>query len=64
MEKVFDKLKKNNVISIGQNREFNNDYKFSNSKDMINQLEEQIDMEDRIVMHNLNGHAIIIKIRD
>ncbi len=40
------------------------DYGFSTCKGIATQVEEQIDLKDRIVIHNLNGHAIIIKINE
>lgn len=40
------------------------DYGFSTCKGIATQVEEQIDLEDRIVIHNLNGHAIIIKTKE
>ena len=40
------------------------DYGFSTCKGIATQVEEQINLEDRIIIHNLNGHAIIIKINE
>ncbi len=37
------------------------DYGFESCPGITKHVEEQILLEDRIILHNLNGHAIIIK---
>lgn len=39
------------------------DYGFQQCSGITKHVEEQIHDPDRVVLHNLNGHAVIIKIR-
>jgi O-methyltransferase len=39
------------------------DYGFSSTDGITNFVNEQQNLEDRIIVHNLNGHAIMIKIK-
>jgi O-methyltransferase len=38
------------------------DYGFKGCDGITKYVEEQIPREDRLVIHNLNGHAIILKL--
>ena len=39
------------------------DYGFQACDGVLKCVEEQRNMEDRVVLHNLNGHAVVIKVR-
>jgi O-methyltransferase len=39
------------------------DYGFADSEGITRLIEEERDKADRLVIHNLNGHAVIVKIR-
>ncbi len=38
------------------------DYGYANCAGITRHVEEQRGKQDRIILHNLNGHAIIIKL--
>jgi O-methyltransferase len=39
------------------------DYGFLGCEGITKYVEEQFSMDDRLIMHNLNGHAIVVKIK-
>jgi O-methyltransferase len=39
------------------------DYGFASCDGITKYVEEQTGMDDRIIIHNLNGHAVVVKIR-
>jgi len=39
------------------------DYGFKGCKGIATHVEEQLSCRDRIIIHNLNGHAVIVKIK-
>jgi O-methyltransferase len=38
------------------------DYGFSACEGITRRVNDQIDQTDRIVVHNLNGHAVVVKL--
>lgn len=40
------------------------DYGFKNCAGITKHVEEQMNCNDRLVVHNLNGHALILKLKD
>jgi O-methyltransferase len=53
---IWDKLIFGGIIIF-------DDYGFSSTDGITNLVNEQQNLEDRIIIHNLNGHAIMIKIK-
>lgn len=39
------------------------DYGFQGCEGITKYVEEQIPLKDRLILHNLNGHAVVIKLR-
>ncbi len=54
-EWIWDKMVVNGIIVY-------DDCGFSQCKGITDLVEEQMNYDDRIVIYNLNGHAIVIKV--
>lgn len=54
---IWDRLVPNGIVVY-------DDYGYHECNGITKHVEEQMDMEDRIVLYNLNGHAIVMKIKN
>jgi len=52
---IWDRMVPNGIIVY-------DDYGFANCKGIAQYVDEQMAIRDRLVFHNLNGHAVVIKI--
>lgn len=52
---IWDKIVRGGIVVY-------DDYGFKNSDGITKYVEEQMNCKDRLVVHNLNGHAIILKL--